>query len=68
MCLVLECSIGLAVNDTVLRLSHHNVVLLLILTFNSLSRDSIHISSAVALATLLNLASVLDLDTVVCFF
>ena len=68
LCFVLACNIGLVVNIIVLRLSHQvtsgvgKVILI------SERRDCSQVISATKLARLLYSASVLDLDTVCCFF
>ena len=50
--------------DIVLRLSHQMIAVVSVLICNSFSRDSTHMISAVALATLLYSASVLDREIV----
>ena len=68
MCFVLACNIGLAANITVLRLSHQitSGVGKVILIYER--KDCNQMIFAIKLARLLYSASILDLDTVCCFF
>ena len=68
MCFVLAWNTGLAERYVAPRLSHHRREVLDLLTPSSFNRVSIHITSAVAFARDLYSASVLERETVACFF
>lgn len=63
-----SCNIGLVDNGTSLKLSHKITTFLFVWIRSSLRNDSNHITFAVALARLGYSNSMLDLDTVGCFF
>ena len=67
MCFALAWNTGFADKYVAPRLSHHRHGLCVVLTPSSSSKDLTHITSAVAFATDLYSASVLDLETVACF-
>ena len=67
-CFVLACNIRLASNIIVLRLSHQITGGVGKVTLISERRDCSQVISTTKLARLLYSASVLDLDTVCCFF
>jgi hypothetical protein len=68
MCFVRAWDTGFDDKYLAPRLSHHNQVAGGAFTPNSSKSDCIHIISAVAFATALYSAFVLDLETVACFF